>query len=172
MDDTQYSVDSVDNATSYDSMHRVPSRASADYFSKRGIRIYAADGSSASLLILFHGGGPLRKTNIAVDDDLLYLSGGVSLCCVNLAQLCVVWSADLLTGADNGIHVSSAHECVLAIGDFDVTCLDFNGGILWTAVMKDFLTSTSSIIENVLSVYDDRGLRHTLDIKTGAEKLA
>lgn len=170
IEDTQFSVDSVDNATSYDSICRVPSRIYGDYYAKHGVRLDAVDGSSISCLFLFHGGGRLRETNVAIHGDRLYLSGGVSLCSIELTQLRVLWTVDLLSGADNGLHFSHAHNCILAIGDYDVTCLDWDGGILWATIVKGLLTPDSTIEGNVVSVYDEDGLKHVLDINTGTKQ--
>jgi hypothetical protein len=167
IDDDQYDTESTDNSTSYESIHRIQSRASSDYYSKRGVRLSGLDGTSVSRLFLFHGGGRMRDTNVVVHNTLLYLASGVSLCCVELSQLNLRWDADLLTGADNGIYFPTGHDCILAVGDFDLTSLRYDGSIIWHTNAGDLLTAQANIDRDFVTVYGNDGCGHTFSIETG-----
>ncbi len=171
VDDYLYDAESADNSTSYDQIHRVPSRAFQTVTVQRGVRLNGPDGLAASCLVTFQGTTPLRQSNVTIHGDHLYMAAGVSLCAVQLPRLQMIWCVDLLTGAKNGVYFSPLHRCILAVSDFDVTRIDSNGGVEWAASVFEFLTPDVTLDDHNITVCDDQGIRHVLDIDSGAKAL-
>jgi len=169
VDDSLYDIDSADNSTSYDMIHRVPSRAFASTKTQRGIRLCGPSGQIASCLVIFQGTTPLRPSSVTIHDDHLYVTAGESLCAIDLSDLHMNWHVDLLSGAANGVYISSTHSCVLAVGDFDMTCIGQSGDVRWATNVVDFLTPNVTIDGHDIAVVDDRGNRHVLNIDTGTK---
>ncbi len=110
----------------------------------------------------------MRRSNVTIHDKTLYLTAGISICAIDLSDLHMTWDVDLLSGAANGVYISSTHGCVFAIGDFDMTCIGVAGDIRWATNSVDFLTPNVTIDDHTIAVVDDRGNRHVLNIDTGA----
>ncbi len=167
IDDTQHDVDSADNVNSYDRTHLIPSRVQHVYFSNRGLTLQLADGASQSVLVRFPDGGRLDDSKILMHGDRLYMAGGTAVCCIDATNLDLLWSVDLLTGADNGLLVDDSHDCIFAIGDFDASCISLDGSIRWATQTNAVLGSQASVDNHVVVVHDENGLKHTFDIATG-----
>ena len=172
IDDTQHNVDSVDNVNSYDRTHVIPSRVQHVYMSNRGLTLQSAGGTVQSALVRFPDGGRLLDSKIIVHDERLYLAGGTAVCCIDAMNLDLLWSVDLLTGADNGLITSDSHDCIFAIGDFDASCIGPDGSIRWATQTNAILGSHVSIGAKTVDAYDENGLKHTFDIATGEVKPA
>ena len=97
----------------------------------------------------------------------LYMAGGTAVCCIDTTNLDLLWSVDLLTGADNGLLVDDSHDCIFAIGDFDASCIALDGSIRWATQTNAVLGSQASVTNHVVVVHDENGLKHTFNIATG-----
>lgn len=172
VNDEQYAVNSADNANSYDTVHLLPSRVTDRYCANRGLTLQFSDGASQSCLIRFPGGDRFfRDSSLVVHKDRLYLSSGTIVCCVDLtSDLHLLWSTELLTGADNGLYICQSHNCILAVGDFDLTSLELDGSILWATNAGGVLTPRVSIDSDSITAYDDEGTPHSFSIETGTKR--
>ncbi|WP_037247897.1 hypothetical protein [Rhodopirellula baltica] len=166
-EDTQHDVDSADNVNSYNRTHLIPSRVAHVYFSNRGLTLQLADGTSHSALVRFPDGGRLGDSKILMHGDRLYMAGGTAVCCIDATNLDLLWSVDLLTGADNGLLVPASDDCIFAIGDFDASCIQLDGSIRWATQTNAVLGSQASCGADSVDVYDENGLKHSFDIATG-----
>lgn len=167
IEDTQHDVDSADNVNSYDRTHLIPSRVQHVYFSNLGLTLQRTDGTVQSVLVRFSDGGRLDDSKIPVHRDRLYMAGGTAVCCIDTQTLNLLWSVDLLTGADNGLLVPSSDDCILAIGDFDASCIRLDGSIRWATQTNAVLASQASCSVDSVDVYDENGLKHSFNIATG-----
>ena len=167
INDTQHDVESADNVNSYDRTHLIPSRVQHVYLSNRGLTLQLADGAVQTALVRFPDGGRLGDSKLLLHGDRLYMSGGTAVCCVDTTNLDLHWSVDLLTGANNGLLVDESNDCIFAIGDFDASCIAFDGSIRWATQTNAILGSQVSVDSHVVAVYDENGLKHTFDLTTG-----
>lgn len=167
IDDKQHDVDSADNVNSYDCTHLIPSRVQHVYLSNRGITLQLADGTVQSLLVRFPDGGRLSDSNVLATSDRLYMAGGANVCCIDTRTLDLLWSGELLTGADNGLLVPANDNCIIAIGDYDASCIEHDGKIRWATKTNAVLCPQATIDSNSVLVFDENGLLHAFDIATG-----
>ncbi|MCA9137437.1 MAG: hypothetical protein KDB00_11780 [Planctomycetales bacterium] len=166
VDDVLYGIDSTDNVSAYDRILRIPSRNSASYVAKRGLTVERTNGSIASCLLAFPGGSRMLPTNVLLHRGRLFVASGVALAAIDVPELSLSWTVDLQTGADNGL-LAIGNDHVLAIGDFDATLIDWDGVVQWAINVPGVLVPPGTISGNVLSIDDDDGQTHRVDLVHG-----
>ena len=166
VDEAQFGLESADNVNSYDVIYHVPSRASRSYLAKRGVQLTARDETTKNCLLAFPSGGALLPSNVLLHDRCLFIASGVALAAIYIPELSLDWTVDLLTGADNGLHIFD-RRFVLAIGDFDATLLTLDGVVRWASNIPGYLVPPGRIADGVLIIDDDDLQTHRLDLRTG-----